>query len=75
VECETPKKRFNKIWQKKKKERRKKKKKKKTNPTSFYILGYLLKLIIKIWRFRILFFFEIWRIWAIFAMEKILLIG
>jgi len=33
-------------------------KKKKKEPTSFYILGYLVELIIKIWRFGNLLFFS-----------------
>jgi len=43
---------------------------KKKKQESFYILGYLLELIIKIWRFGKKFVFEIWRIWAIFFKGK-----
>jgi hypothetical protein len=37
------------------------------------ILGYLLELIIKIWRFGLFFYyfyFEIWRIWSFFLSMK-----
>jgi hypothetical protein len=36
---------------------------------SFYMFGYLLELIIKLWRL-VKKNFEIWRIWAIFFIEK-----
>ncbi len=40
-----------------------------TNRILLYILGYLLELIIKIWRFECYFFLEIWGVWAIFPMK------
>jgi hypothetical protein len=43
-------------------------KKKKTE--FFYVLGYLLELIIKIWRFLELFFFKIWQIWGYFFLHE-----
>jgi len=36
----------------------------KSKTGSFYILGYLVELIIKIWQLGNFFFLEIWRIWA-----------
>ncbi len=42
---------------------------------SFNILGYLLELLIKIWRFEFFLIFEIWRIWAIFSMQNPWYIG
>jgi hypothetical protein len=43
-------------------------------PESFYILGYLLDLIIKIWPFSPKINFEIWQIWVTIPW-KILCIG
>jgi hypothetical protein len=40
----------------------------------FYILGYLMKLIMKIW-WSGNFFFEIWRIGSFFFPSKILCVG
>jgi hypothetical protein len=43
---------------------------KKGKKESFYVLGYLLKLIIKNIAIWIFFSFEIWPIWAIFLMKN-----
>jgi hypothetical protein len=51
---------FSQIWLQTRYENRKK-------PESFYILGYLPELIIKIWRFTKT-FVEIWRIWATISL-------
>ncbi len=45
---------------------------KKTKP--FYILGYLLEVIIRLWQFGN-FKIKIWWIWAIFPIKKNLCIG
>jgi hypothetical protein len=37
---------------------------------SFYILGYLLELIVEIWRFEFFFLFETWPIGTIFPMNE-----
>jgi hypothetical protein len=43
--------RFSQIWLHTRYESREKKKRKKEKPELFYILGYLLEIIIKFWRF------------------------